>query len=112
MERATVYRAISAPTALVGGLLAIGLAAFVITLPDAPTLEARADWHHVHQNVAHYAAVWVAVLIVTLFANAAFIWRKARRERSSFSSPGLRLAARCALPPVLVAAFLTIFIVI
>ena len=59
MERATIYRAISAPTALVGGLLSVGLAAAMLVWqagdgsrnvdarpPVLPGLAARArpDW--------------------------------------------------------------------
>ena len=61
MERATVYRAISAPAALVAGLLSIFAAGAIYRRP-------------VHGRV--FAAVWLVVLVFAVVTNAFFIWRK------------------------------------
>jgi hypothetical protein len=90
MERATIYRAISAPTALVGGVLSITAS---IVLSNADTRQ--------------FIAGWVLVLIITLAVNTWFIHRKARREGGKIFSSGLRLAIRAALPALLVAAVFT-----
>ncbi len=90
MERATTYRAISAPTALVGGLLALTVSVF-------------AD----DGNTARFVSIWLLVLLVTLSANTWFIWRKAKREDGTIFSAGLRLAIWSALPAVLLASVLT-----
>lgn len=90
MERATTYRAISAPTALVGGLLALVVSVF-------------AD----EGNAARFVLSWLFVLLVTLGANTWFIWRKATREDGTIFSAGLRLAIWSALPVVLLASVLT-----
>jgi hypothetical protein len=90
MERATIYRAISAPTALVGGVLSV-IASVVVSGTD----------------LRRFIASWLLVLFLTLAANTFFIWRKARREDGNIFSPGLRLAIRSALPALLVATVLT-----
>ena len=87
MEKATVYRAISAPTALVGGLLATvaGLALNVTSLVGP------------NRNVAFFGT-WFAVLTITAFANALFIRNDARRRGDSFISPGMKMALIALLP--------------
>ncbi|MEO5722273.1 MAG: hypothetical protein ABIR71_12490 [Chthoniobacterales bacterium] len=105
MERATVYRAISAPTALVGSALALAASAllyvgsergsdsfFRLTYPDAGR---------------HFTAIWLVVLAVTLLANTFFIWRKAQREGRAFFTSGLKLAISSASPILIIAAVLT-----
>ena len=90
MERATIYRAISAPTALVGGLLSL-IASVVV--PDG--------------NARRFVVGWLLVLVLTLAANTWFIRQKAKREGGKIFSSGLRLAIRAALPVLLVTAALT-----
>ena len=90
MERATIYRAISAPTALVGGTLSI-IASLIV--PGG--------------NARRFIGTWLLVLAITLVANTWFIHQKARREGGKIFSSGLRLAIRSALPALLVAAALT-----
>jgi hypothetical protein len=84
LERATVYRAISLPAALLGGLLA---------LPAA--------WLASTGNGARYMAVWFTALAVTGSFNAWQLARQARRESRPFLSSGLRLAMRALAPPLL-----------
>lgn len=96
MERATVYRAISAPTALVGGILSI-VASIILTRAD---MMSGADLNR-------FIGGWLLVLVVTLVANTWFIHLKARREGGKIFSSGLRLAIRSALPVLLIAAALT-----
>src|SRR4051812_9647344 len=90
MERATIYRAISAPTALVGGILSLVAS---VVVPDA-------DAHS-------FILAWLLVLVATLVANTWFIRQKARREGGKIFSSGLRLAIRSASPALLVAAVFT-----
>lgn len=104
MERATVYRAISAPTAFVGGLSALGVSGFMLSKtgyigapPERPVfLDAR-----------DFIAPWLVALLLTGTANLLFIWREARRDRRPFLSPGLRLAFRSLLPSFFVAGAIT-----
>ncbi len=105
MERATIYRAISAPTALFGGGLATAVALwFLLTAPgDGSTFG-------LEQSVRGFTLIWMIVLVATLCVNTWYIARKAHREKTALLSPGLRLAIRCAIPPVGSAAILTLFI--
>jgi hypothetical protein len=103
MERATTYRAISAPTALVGGILSI-LSATVIHLSASPdsalsrTLSPR-----------EFVFIWIDVLILTVIANAFFVWREAKSSGRPFISSGMRLALRAIGPNLIVPALFTIW---
>ena len=97
MERATIYRAISAPTALVGGTLSI-LAAVAIHYSGRSSLP--------FDRLAagrDFALVWLLVLALTLIANTFFVWREARKSGRPFISSGMKLAllaiAQCLLIP-------------
>jgi hypothetical protein len=94
MERATVYRAISAPAALVAGLLSIFAAAVIYRRP-------------VHGRV--FAAVWLIVLVFAVVANAFFIWREARNDGRPFISSGMKLALRAIAPNLLIPAAVTVW---
>src|ERR1051326_7973300 len=90
MERATVYRAISAPTALVAGLLSIAAAVTVF-------LSNKNDFGS--QLVGRgFALVWLIVLLFALAANAFFIRREAVRNGRPFISPAMKLALRAIAP--------------
>ena len=104
MERATVYRAISAPTALFGGLLAIGLAAAMLwwqAQDGVRNVDARAFYQ-----------AWFFVLAATLAANTFFIWQGAHQRGEPLISPGFRLAMLSVTPAffagIAVSAVLTI----
>lgn len=103
MERATTYRAISAPTALVGGALSI-LSAAAIQLcaaPDGPlgrTIRPR-----------EFACIWLGVLMLTAIANIFFVWREARNSGRPFISSGMKLALRAIAPTLIVPALFTIW---
>lgn len=101
MERATVYRAISAPTALVAGLLSI-VAAVAIYWNNEVSL-----FFHRAIRGRQFAEIWIAVLVVALAANTFFIWREARRTNRPFVSSGMRLALRGIAPCLLVPAAFT-----
>lgn len=100
MERATIYRAISAPAALVGGALsmAAGLILFFAQAsgsPAAPTFFS-------------FLAPWLLVLAATLAANLWFLYSDAQRRGESFISAGMRMAARSVAPPLLCAGAVTL----
>jgi hypothetical protein len=90
MERATIYRAISAPTALVGGLLSVFTAAAML-LWQIGGSGRNIDAHF-------YFAAWMLVFIVTLAANTFFIWRGAHQRGEPLISPGMKLALRAITP--------------
>jgi hypothetical protein len=101
MERATIYRAISAPTALVGGVLSI-LSAIFIRLSDYPEGPlGRAI------RPREFAFIWIDVLVLTVIANAFFVWREAKSSGRPFISSGMKLALRAITPNLLIPAAFT-----
>jgi hypothetical protein len=103
MERATIYRAISAPTALVAGALSI-LVTFAVY------------WNNEHTSIfgrvirgRQFVNVWIAVLVVALAANTFFVWREARKNGRPFVSSGMRLALGAIAPCLLIPAAFTIW---
>lgn len=96
MERATIYRAISAPTALVAGLLSI-LAALGIYLNDETNLNFRG-----RIGPREFAAIWLVVLVLALVANTFFVWREAKKSGRPFFSSGMKLALRTIAPNLLI----------
>lgn len=92
MERATIYRAIAVPSALLGGLLAVAVGAWLYVRPVA------APW---------VLLIWLAVLAVTISANLLFLWRDARRRGEPFVSRGMREALASLAPSFLVAGVIT-----
>ncbi len=103
MERATIYRAISAPTALVGGLLAVATSA-VVWFETASPAGAEAP-----MNGRLFAEIWLAILAVVLVMNAFFVRREALRDGRPFLSSGLRLAVRAIAPCLLIPAATTVW---
>ncbi len=100
MERATIYRAISAPTALLGSALSI-LSAIVIL--EADRFLGRAI------RPREFAIIWIDVLVLTVIANAFFVWREAKSSGRPFISSGMKLALRAIVPNLLVPAIFTIW---
>jgi hypothetical protein len=96
MERATLYRAISAPTALAGGVLsALAVSAIYWNNEVSPIFG-----HPVRGR--QFAAVWIATLVLTVTLNTYFIWREASRGRRPFISSGMKLALRAIAPCLIV----------
>lgn len=103
IERATTYRAISVPTALLGGVIALLSAVFIhlSSSPDSPLQRAV--------RPREFAWIWLSALCVTLIANALFIWREARASGRPFVSSGMKLALRAIAPNLIVPALFTIW---
>lgn len=90
MERAAIYRAISAPTALVGGVLSLGLAALML-LWQAGDAERNVE-------APLFYVAWSIVLALTATANTFFIWREAHQRAQSPVSPAVKMALRSIMP--------------
>jgi hypothetical protein len=104
MERATVYRAISAPAALVAGFLSIFAAAAIYLNNQASTnrpLHGRA-----------FAVIWLIVLILAAASNAFFIWREAKKDGRPFISSGMKLSLRAIAPNLLIPAAVTLWFLV
>ncbi len=79
MERSTIYRSISAPTALVGGLLSFG----------GFGLAYYAKHHRDHPlSSSEFLIVWLVILALTGLANLIFLWRGSVHRKEPFFSPG------------------------
>jgi hypothetical protein len=104
MERATVYRAISAPAALVAGFLSI-FAAVAIYLNDETSINRPVQCRA-------FAAIWLIVLILAVAANAFFIWREAKKGGRPFISSGMKLSLRAIAPNLLIPAALTLWFLV
>jgi hypothetical protein len=96
MEKATIYRAISAPTALVGGSLALVAGIGLSAMQSA----------NFHRHTAFFAT-WLAVFILTCLANAFFIRRDAKRRGDAFISSGMKMALLALLPAHLTAGVIS-----
>ncbi len=96
MERATVYRAISAPAALAGALLALALATLLAWESEKEVAPAE------------FVLLWILVLAVASAVNFTLLWKDSVRRGDSFVSPGMRLALRSILPPMLAGGVLGI----
>ncbi len=107
MERSTIYRAISAEAAAVGGVLAI-IASFAF----GNWLPWRADAVSSASGLGagKFLAVWIATLIFAAGANLLFVYRASTRRNEPFVSSGMKLAILALLPGFLVAAWLTFHI--
>jgi hypothetical protein len=103
MERATIYRAISAPTALVGGVLSILSAVFIHLSNHSQSLIGRVI------RPREFVFIWIDVLILTVVINAFFVWREARSSGRPFISPGMKLALRAIAPNLIVPAIFTLW---
>lgn len=97
LEKSQVYRAVSAPAALCGGLLA--LAASYAAL-------------HAHKFSTHLFLVqWLVILGITSALNFFLLHREAICRSQPFFSEGMRMALRAFLPPMLVGGVLGICLI-
>ena len=101
MERATVYRAISAPAALVAGFLSIVASAAIYLNNQGSMIRAVQG--------RDFAVVWLIVLILAVAANAFFIWREAKKDGRPFISSGMKLSLRAIAPNLLIPAAVTVW---
>jgi hypothetical protein len=101
MERATIYRSISAPTALVAGLLSFGGFATAY----------YAKHHRQHPlSPTEFLIVWLVILALTCFSNLIFLWRGSAQRGEPFFSSGMKCALMSLAPAFFTAAVLTFMI--
>jgi hypothetical protein len=101
MERATIYRSISAPTALVGGLLSLG--GFALAWYFDGIL-------HRPLSVDQFLVVWLVILVLTGLTNLFFLSRDASRRGDPLFSPGMKCALFSVAPAFLFAGVLTLLV--
>lgn len=88
MERASLYRAVSAPAAIVGGTLSLG--ASVLGFPPHPAT-----------GNLPFLAAWIGVLVLTTVINLILLTRESGGKGRPLVSDGLRMALRAIVPPML-----------
>jgi hypothetical protein len=96
MERATIYRAISAPTALSGGLFSFAVS--ILLLASSHSYLPFAD----RQSEPIFMVLWMLVLLMTAATNALFIILGAKKRNEPVFSASMK-AALVALAPALIA---------
>ncbi|WP_395752031.1 hypothetical protein [Prosthecobacter sp.] len=95
MEKAHIYRAVSAPAALTGGLLALVASAWPV-------------WHALKNNGDAvmcdrcFLTTWLLILGTASALNTFLLFKEARRRSQPFISAGMRMALRSFVPPMLV----------
>ncbi len=93
MEKASVYRTVTVPTALLSGTLALlmSLTLYILdTAIDVPTT----------------ISMWLGIFVIVNAAHHGLIWRTARREGEPYLSPGLKMAHKAILPPIVIGGML------
>lgn len=95
MEKAHIYRAVSAPAALTGGVLALVASAW-------PVQHALSHFGDPVMCEACFLQMWLAILVVASVLNVVLLAREAKRRSQPFVSPGMRMALRAFAPPMLV----------
>ena len=99
MERSTIYRAISAPGALFGGILAAGIGLWMATSEFAQSM-----------NYMTLFGIWVGVLIIGDGFNAWLLFKKANSRSEPFFSSGMKVAMKSILPPMVAGGLLSHFL--
>lgn len=94
MERATIFRALSGETALVGGAVSLGVA-----------------WVSEKRQLWDWAGIWLGGLVIVLGFHVFQLFRMKSVHRRPFWSSGLRMALRGALPSLIVGGFLGLIFV-
>ena len=104
MEKATIYRAISAEAAAVGGVLAIA-ASFALGnwFVGSPLQFPPPD-------SSKFLYLWLAVLAIVGLCNGVLLYRGAARRGEPFVSTGMKMAVKALLPNFLLAGFFTVLL--
>ena len=84
MEKASVYRTVTVPTALVGGLAAVIAAAALFVLNES-------------LSTAATITVWLGIFVGINVFHHGLIWRTARLENEPYLSSGLHMALKAIL---------------
>ena len=99
MEKAHIYRAVSAPAALLGGVLALGATIW-------PVVHAARTHGDAAFSNATFLIVWHGILAACTVLNVALLAREAARRGQSLVSDGMKMALRAVSPPLIVGGVL------
>ena len=99
MEKAHIYRAVSAPAALLGGVLALGATLW-------PVVHAAQTHGDAAFSNATFLIIWHGILAACTVLNVALLAREAARRGQSLVSDGMKMALRAVSPPLIVGGVL------
>ncbi len=99
MEKAHIYRAVSAPAALLGGVLALGATLW----PVVHAAQTHGD--AVFSNTT-FLIIWHGILAACTVLNVVLLAREAKRRDQAFVSEGMKMALRAVSPPLIVGGVL------
>ncbi len=105
MEKAHIYRAVSAPAALTGGILGLAAAAW-------PVQHALATQGQPAMCELCFLGTWLAILAVASVLNVVLLAKEAARRGQPFVSEGMRMALRGFAPPMLVGGVVGIGLIV
>jgi len=103
MERAHIYRAVSAPAALVGGLLALSTAAYGV---KANVFSRGMQTVSNDFRSREFLLAWLAVLVVSTVVNLLLLMRESGQKGQPLVTEGMRMALRAVVPPMLTGGIL------
>jgi hypothetical protein len=99
MEKAHIYRAVSAPAALLGGVLALGATIW-------PVVHAAQTHGDAAFSNTTFLIIWHGILAACTVLNVALLAREAARRGQSLVSDGMKMALRAVSPPLIVGGVL------
>jgi hypothetical protein len=99
MEKAHIYRAVSAPAALLGGVLALGATLW-------PVVHAAQTHGDAAFSNMTFLIIWHGILAACTVLNVVLLAREARRRDQAFVSEGMKMALRAVSPPLIVGGVL------
>lgn len=105
MEKAHIYRAVSAPAALIGGVLALAASAW-------PVQHALANHGAAVMCDQCFLCTWLIIFGIASALNLILLAREASRRGQPFVSEGMRMALRAFAPPMLVGGCVGIGLII
>lgn len=105
MEKAHIYRAVSAPAALLGGVLALAVSVWPVVHATQTHGEA------VFSNTT-FLVLWHAILAACTALNVMLLAREAKRRDQTLVSEGMKMALRAVSPSLIVGGVLALGLVI
>jgi hypothetical protein len=94
MERAHIYRTVSIPAALIGGVLSLAVAIYGFKAGNPPEGPSSFGSHV-------FLGAWLGVLLVTSVINFFLLMRESGAKGEPMITEGMRMALRALVPPML-----------
>ena len=108
MERAHIYRAVSAPAALIGGVFALAVAIVGVKLNVFPR---GGETISNAFRTREFLFAWLGVLAVSGVANLLLLMRESGSKGQPAMTDGLRMALRAIVPPLLTGGVLGVCLI-